>query len=157
MRKFISVVLILTLAVCMVACGDKDVQNEVNLLETSGDLAQKTIQKYFNEEDLDKFAATQTIKLPEDSTTGLEWIYVIDDAEVVDVIKDEFVLAEGLDIVDGGSGERVCEIKGLEEGETILFFNYVNGNNESGDVEETVKFYIEVNANNEIAITDEIH
>ncbi len=157
MKKFISVLLMVSLAVCIVACGDKDVQNEVNLLETSGDLAQKPIQKYFNEADLDKFAATQTIKLPEDSTTGFEWIYVIDDAEVIDVIKDEFVLAEGLDTVDGGSGERVCEIKGLEEGETILYFDYVNGNNASGDVEESVKFYIEVNANNEVAITDEIH
>ena len=156
MKKIISVLLMLCLAVCIVACGDKDVQNEVNLLENSGDSI-KTIQKYFNEADLDKFAETQTIKLPEDSTTGFEWIYVIDDSEVIDVVKDEFVLAEGFDTIDGGSGERVCEIKGLEEGETILYFDYVNGNNASGDVEDTVKFYVEVNANNEVAITDEIH
>ena len=157
MKKFISVVLMLSLAVCVVACGAKDVQNEVNLLDNSGDLAQKPIQKYFNEEDLEKFATTQIIRLPEDSTTGYEWIYVIDDAEVMDVVKDEFVLAEGFDTIDGGSGERVCEIKGIEEGETILYFNYVNGNNASGDVEDTVRFYIEVNENKEIAVTDEIH
>ena len=156
MKKFISVLLMLCLAVCIVACGDKDVQNEVNLLDNSGDSI-KTIQKYFNEAELDKFAKTQTIKLPEDSTTGFEWIYVIDDAEVIEIVKDEFVLAEGFDTIDGGSGERVCEIKGLEEGETILYFNYVNGNNASGDVEDTVKFYVEVNANKEIAVTDEIH
>lgn len=156
MKKIISVLLMLCLAVCVVACGDKDVQNEVNLLDNSGDSI-KTIQKYFNEADLDKFAETQTIRLPEDSTTGFEWIYVIDDSEVIDVVKDEFVLAEGFDTIDGGSGERVCEIKGLEEGETILYFDYVNGNNASGDVEDTVKFYVEVNANNEVAITDEIH
>lgn len=156
MKKFISVLLMLCLAVCFVACGDKDIQNEVNLLDNSGDSI-KTIQKYFNEAELDKFAETQTIKLPEDSTTGFEWIYVIDDAEVIEIVKDEFVLAEGFDTIDGGSGERVCEIKGLEEGETILYFNYVNGNNASGDVEDTVKFYVEVNANKEIAVTDEIH
>ena len=156
MKKFISVLLMLCLAVCIVACGDKDVQNEVNLLDNSGDSI-KTIQKYFNEAELDKFAETQTIKLPEDSTTGFEWIFVIDDAEVIEIVKDEFVLAEGFDTIDGGSGERVCEIKGLEEGDTILYFNYVNGNNASGDVEDTVKFYVEVNANKEIAVTDEIH
>ena len=157
MKKIISVLLMLCLAVCVVACGDKDVQNEVNLLESSGDIAKKPIQMYFPEADLNKFAETQIIRLSEDSTTGFEWIYLIDDAEVMEVVKDEFVLAEGLDTIDGGSGERVCEIRGLEEGETILYFDNVNGNNASGDVEESIKFYIEVNANKEIAVTDEIH
>lgn len=157
MRKFIGVVLILVLAVCIVACGNTEIKTEINPVGNTENIAQKPIQMYFSKEELDKFAATQTIRLPEDSTSGYEWIYVVDDAEVFDVIKDEFVLNEGLDTIDGGKGERVCEIKGLKEGETILYFDYVNGNDESGDAEERVKFYIEVNANNEIAVTDEIH
>ena len=157
MRKFIGVVFMLVLAVCIVACGNKEIKTEVNPAGNTENVVQKPIQMYFPKEDLEKFAASQTIRLPEDSTSGYEWIYVVDDAEVFDVIKDEFVLNEGLDIIDGGKGERVCEIKGLKEGETILYFDYVNGNDESGAAEESVKFYIEVNANNEIAVTDEIH
>lgn len=157
MKRFISVVLMLALALCVVACGNKENPNEINLLETSGDTVEKPIVKYFDEANLDKFAQTQTLELPEDTTTGYEWIYIVDDAEVVELIRDEFVLAEGLDSIDGGSGERVCELKGLSEGETIVYFEYVNPSAEVIESLESVKFYVEVNANNEIAITDEVH
>ena len=157
MKKFLMVFIMLVVALCVVGCGDKKDTGEVNLLDNSGDALKKPIVKYFAEEDLDKFASIQTIKLPEDSTTNYEWIYIVDDAEVVQIAKDEFVLNEGLDVIEGGNGYRICELKGLSSGETVVYFECVNPLDQASEALDVVKFYIEVNENNEIAITDEVH
>ncbi len=161
MKKFLSVLLILSLATCMVACGEKDLplDNDVNLLDktTSGENVKKpVVEKYLSEEALDVYAQTQVVELPENPTTGYEWVYTIDDAEVVSVVKDEYNASENEEGLLGVGGYRICEFKGLEEGETIVYFNYIRVFEEDAEPAKSVKFYISVNANNEIAITDEV-
>lgn len=161
MKKFLSIFLILALAVCMVACGEKDLpeNEEINLLDKvgSGEGASQEIVKYFDEEMIDIYSKTQVIKLPENPETGYEWVYVIDDSEVMSVIKDEYQLSENSGDVTEDVGYRVCEIQGLAEGETIIYFDYISGLETDEEPVESIKFYISVNANNEIAVTDEIH
>ena len=153
MKKFLSVLLILTLAVCLVACGEKDLplENKIDL-SNQGDngntLNQQVNGKYFDESLLEQYDDTQIIKLPENTTTDYEWVFFIDDSEVITVVRDE---------LDSANGNRVCEFKGLKEGNTTIEFNYIRGFEENEEPAETVKFYVSVNANKQIAIIDEVH
>ena len=89
--------------------------------------------------------------MPEDSNTEYEWVYVIDNAEVINFIKDEYQ-------EDGeNAGFRICEIEGISEGDTIIYFDYIAGLEDNEVPAKRVKFYVSVNSNNEVAITDEIH
>ena len=161
MKKILSILLILVLSVCMVACGEKDLpkEEEINLLDRveSGENVYQEITKYFDEEMIDNYAKTQIIKLPENPTTGYEWVYVVDDSEVMNVIKDEYQAFENSGDIVGEGGYRVCELEGLEEGETIIYFDRIRGFESGEEPAESIKFYISVNANKEIAVTDEIH
>lgn len=161
MKKFLSVLLILALATCMVACGEKNLplDEDVNLLDKkeSGETPKQEIEKYFEEDKLDVYGLTQMVELSENPTTGYEWVYTIDDAEVVSIVKDEYKASENEEGLLGVGGTRICEFKGLEEGETIIYFNYVRVFEENAEPAESVKFYISVNADKEIAITDEVH
>ena len=158
MKRMLSVLLIFVLLIGVVACGNKEKPNDTEVLNNSGDQVEdKPIIKYFNEEDFDKFAATQTIVLPEDTTKDGEWIYIVDNAEVVELVRDEFVYDEGVDALDGGKGKRFCELKGISSGEAIVCFSFLNPLAESIEPEEEVQIFVEVNENNEIAVTAEIH
>ena len=161
MKKFLSILLMLSLACCLVACGEKDLPKEdkINLddkIETNEEINQE-VSKYFDEEMIENYAKTQVIKLPENPTTGYEWVYIIDDSEVVNIIKDEYQASENSEEVVGAGGHRVCEIEGLKEGNTIIYFNYIRGFEVGEEPEKTFKLYVSVNANNEVAITDEVH
>ena len=70
MKRILSILLIVVLLIGVVACGNKEKTNDIEVPNNSGDQVEdKPIIKYFNEADLDKFAATQTIILPETITT----------------------------------------------------------------------------------------
>lgn len=161
MKKILGVFVILSLAICLVACGEKDLpkEEEINLADKveSGESENKEIIKYLDEETFDNYAKTQVVKLPENPTTDYEWVYVIDDFEVVGISKDEYQINENVDENVSTPGYRVCEIEGLKEGETIIHFNYIRGFEADEEPAESFKLYVSVNANNEIAITDEIH
>ena len=161
MKKIISIFLVLSLAVCLVACGEKDLpkEEEINLADKveSGTSANKEVVKYIDEDTFDNYEQTQVIKLPENPTTGYEWVYIIDDFEVANIIKDEYQPSENIGDNVGTPGYRVCEIEGLGEGETIIHFNYIRGFEVDEEPVESFKLYVSVNTNKEIAITGEVH
>ena len=147
MKKILGVFIILIVTTCLVACGKNEVavkvENEENDKNVTG--------KYFDKKELNTYSKTQVIKLPEDSNTEYEWVYVIDNAEVINFIKDEYQ-------EDGeNAGFRICEIEGISEGDTIIYFDYIAGLEDNEVPAKRVKFYVSVNSNNEVAITDEIH
>lgn len=158
MKKILSILLMLSLVVCLAACGEKDLpKEEENDLLDKVEKGDRVITKYFDEEMIDTYAKTQVIKLPENKTTGYEWVYVVDDSDVVKITKDEFQATENAGSLVGAGGYRVCEIEGVDEGDTIIYFNYIRGF-ETGEIPaESIKFYVSVNANNEVAITEEVH
>lgn len=158
MKKILTMVLISILAICMVGCGEKDLplQNEVDL-PNENVIEQDVIKRYFDESLLEQYAETQVIELPENETTGYEWVFFIDDSEVISVVKDEYQAPANSDEVVGVTGKRVCEFKGLKEGDTTIEFNCIRGLEENEEPADKVKFYVSVNANNEIAIMSEVH
>ena len=162
MKKFLSVLLILSLAVCMVACGEKNLplENNVDLLnqgDSENVIGQEGKKEYFDKSLLEQYAETQVIRLPENPTTGYEWVFFIDDAEVVTVVTDKFEELTNTEGLVGVGGNRICEFKGLKEGDTTIEFNYIRGFEENEEPAETAKFYVSVNQNNEIAIMSEVH
>ena len=162
MKKIISMILIFMLGVCLVACGEKDLplENKIDLSnqgENENVIGEQVIKKYFDESLLEQYAETQVIKLPENPTTGYEWVFFIDDSEVVTVIEDKYESSSDDGNLVGVVGNRVCEFKGLKEGDTTIEFNYLRGFESNEEPAERVKFHISVNAKNEIAVIDEIH
>ena len=160
MKKIFSVLLILSLVFCLVACGEKDLplENEIDLPSEDEIVSDSQVsKKYIDESLLEQYSETQIIKLPENPTTGYEWIFFIEDSEVITVVEDKFEAPSNEEGLVGVGGNRVCEFKGLKEGDTTIEFNYIRGFEENEEPAEKVKFYVSVNANNEIAITDEVH
>lgn len=160
MKKFLYILLMFSLMLCLVACGEKDLPlheeiNSTNNFENKN--TQQGSKKYFEKSLLNQYAETQIIKLPENPTTGYEWVYIVDDSEVVNIMKDEYQLLENAESIVGTGGHRVCELKGLKEGNTIVYFNYIRGFEVDEEPVESFKLYVSVNSSNEIAITDEIH
>lgn len=161
MKKILSIFLLISISICLVACGEKDLpkEQEIDLLDKveSGENVGEEITRYLDEETFDNYSKTQVIKLPENTTTDYEWVYVIDDFEVVNISKDEYQASESIDEIVDATGHRVFEIEGLTEGETIIHFNYIRGLEVDEEPAESFKLYVSVNANNEIAITGEVH
>ena len=94
MKKFLNILMILTMMCCIVACGDKVInnQNENQNNSNNGISGEIVVEKkYCPEENLNQYAELQTISLPENPTTGYEWVYILGDAGKVNVQKDEFV------------------------------------------------------------------
>ena len=68
MKKIFSVLLILSLVFCLVACGEKDLplENEIDLPSEDEIVSDSQVsKKYIDESLLEQYSETQIIKLPE--------------------------------------------------------------------------------------------
>lgn len=154
MKKFLNVLILLVVMGCMVACGNNidDEQENLNDNTNSGEVVE--VKKYFPKENLGQYADLQTISIPENPTTGYEWVYVLGDTGVVNVQKDEFVANSENEGLVGVGGNRIIEIVGLTEGETTIKCEYMRSFEEAAI--ETVTYKLSVNAENQIAVVEEV-
>lgn len=155
MKKFMNVLILLVVMGCMVACGNNvdDGKEILNDNVNSEEVAE--VKKYFSEESSGQYADLQTISMPENPTTGYEWVYVLGNTGVVNVQRDEFVASSEAEGLVGVGGNRIIEVVGLAEGETTMKCEYIRSWEDAAI--ETVTYKLSVNAENKIAITSEIH
>lgn len=77
-----------------------------------------------NKERVLSVGETTTIRLEANATTGFKWQYTIEDEDIVEIVSDEYQEREHQEGMVGVGGERVLEIKGVEEGATTILFEY---------------------------------
>ena len=155
MKKFLKVLILIGIMGCMVACGNNVDDGNENMNENvnSGEVAE--VKRYFSEENLGQYSDVQTISMPENPTTGYEWVYVLGNTGIVSVQKDEFVAGDESEDLVGVGGNRVIEVVGVAEGETTIKCEYMRSWEEAAI--ETVTYKLAVNAENKIAVMDEVH
>lgn len=72
----------------------------------------------------DTKANIYTIELDSNPTTGYTWIYEVDNENIVENVKDEYIQNDVSDDTVGAGGKQHFEFIGVNEGEVKLTFKY---------------------------------
>lgn len=75
---------------------------------------------------LDEQQKVLTITLPANATTGYEWVYEISDAEVLELVNQEYLSCDKEEKLAGVGGTWTASFQGVfkAEGEAELILNY---------------------------------